>query len=314
MSSDLKGVTVAVTASRRARELAHLITSHGGSPYVAPTIGIRSNLSVDAEAERFCLALEKNEIDVALFMTGPGVYSLISAARTLGKEKSLADGLSRVVVLARSSKPKAALATHGVRVDLVPEEATSEGILSMLSSRGVKGETIAVLSHGADSSRLATGLEQLGAHVVEFSSYSYSLETDVGGAEILNSMRFDPVMPIRSRVLELIDEVAEGRIDAITFTSPPAARNLFAIASESGRGDELRSALNSKVIVVAIGPPTKSAIEEGGVRVDVVSPVYKMGPMVKALSDRVAAYGLKTAKKHTRSGSAEIGSRIADRP
>jgi uroporphyrinogen-III synthase len=199
-------------------------------------------------------------------------------------------------------------------VDLVPAEATSDGILLALKERGVRGETIGILSHGADSSRLKVGLEEMGAEVITFSAYSYSLETDSSGAQILDSMKFNAVMPTRSRVLELIEEILEGRIAAITFTSPPAARNLFAIASDNGMIDQLRNAMNSKTIVVAVGPPTRAAIEEGGVRVDVVSPIYKMGPMVKAMSDHIASVGLKGGGASGGRVRLESGPKIADRP
>ena len=36
----LRGLTVAITGSRRASELAHLVLTFGGVPYVAPTVGI----------------------------------------------------------------------------------------------------------------------------------------------------------------------------------------------------------------------------------------------------------------------------------
>jgi len=36
----LSGITVAITSSRRASELASLVRKFGGVPYIAPTIGI----------------------------------------------------------------------------------------------------------------------------------------------------------------------------------------------------------------------------------------------------------------------------------
>jgi uroporphyrinogen-III synthase len=42
------------------------------------------------------------------------------------------------------------------------------------------------------------------------------------------------------------------------------------------------------VIVVSVGPSTKKAIEENTVQVDVMPELYKMGPMIKALSDYIS--------------------------
>jgi uroporphyrinogen-III synthase len=293
LSTDLTGLKVAVTGSRRATELAHLVRSHGGSPYVAPTVGIESNVALNAEVERFCNVLTGRQVTYAIFMTGPGVYALLSAARSLGRDREILDALSRVSVVARSAKPKDALSKHGIRVDLVPPEATSEGILTLLRQHDIKDEVVVVLSHGSDSSYLGNGLRESGAEVIEFSTYSYSLETGSSGARILDSMRFAAVLPHRAGVVELIEDIIDGKIDAITFTSPPSAKNLFSVAFENGRLEPLRAALNSGVIVVAVGPPTRASVEAGGVTVDVVPSVYKMGPMIKAMCEYVKNGGTK---------------------
>jgi uroporphyrinogen-III synthase len=49
--------------------------------------------------------------------------------------------------------------------------------------------------------------------------------------------------------------------------------------------ESLISSLNSHVIVAAVGPSTKKTLEENYVHVDVMPAVYKMGAMVKSLSD-----------------------------
>lgn len=47
--------------------------------------------------------------------------------------------------------------------------------------------------------------------------------------------------------------------------------------------EPLLFSLNNNVIVVAIGPSTKKALEEYTIQVDVMPQIYKMGPMVKEL-------------------------------
>lgn len=279
-----------MTASRRANELAHLISSHGGTPFLAPTVGIESNATIEKEAEKFCEVLDNRKVDFAIFMTGPGVFALLTGARGLGKEKGLVQALTRTTVVARSGKPKDALTKHGIRVDLVPKDATSSGLLELLRQMDVKSSLVTVLSHGSGSSDLCEGMRSMGAEVLEFSSYSYALETDSSGARILDSMKFNPVLPHTARVLELVDAIIGGGVDVVTFTSPPSVKNLFSVASEAGRVEALRPALNS-IVVVAIGLPTRGALETAGVSVEVMPSVYKMGPMVKELCDYVRIRG-----------------------
>ena len=224
-------------------------------------------------------------MDYAVFMTGPGVYSLMSAARNLGIEQDLIQILQEVTVVARSLKPKEALAMHGIKTKIVPEDNTSKGIAQLLRRRGIAGKRVFILWHGSYSSELKTELEAEGADVFESLTYMYSTDLNKDGADILKTMGYEYIPPEETKVLKLIEDISIAYLDAITFTSPPAARELFKIASQHGLNESLRTSLNRSVIVVAIGPSTQKALEENDVRVDVMPTMYKMGSMIKSLSD-----------------------------
>jgi uroporphyrinogen-III synthase len=281
----LSGLIVGVTGSRRASELARIIRAFGGIPYVAPTIGIEVNQRINEEAGYFAHKILKEKVDYAVFMTGPGVYSLMSAARNLGIEQDLIQILQEVTVVARSLKPKEALAMHGIKTKIVPEDNTSKGIAQLLRRRGIAGKRVFILWHGSYSLELKTELEAEGADVFESLTYMYSTDLNKDGADILKTMGYEYIPPEETKVLKLIEDISIAYIDAITFTSPPAARELFKIASQHGLNESLRTSLNTSVIVVAIGPSTQKALEENEVRVDVMPTMYKMGSMIKSLSD-----------------------------
>jgi uroporphyrinogen-III synthase len=145
----LEGLTVAITASRRALELAHLINTFGGTPYISPTVGIETSMNASKEAGDFINKLVKEKLDYVVFMTGPGVYSLMSAAKKLQLEGDLIEALKQVIVVARSLKPKIALAHYGIKTDIVPEENTAEGIVKQLKRSSMQGKKIGVLWHGS---------------------------------------------------------------------------------------------------------------------------------------------------------------------
>lgn len=278
-------MTVAITGSRRASELAHLITSFGGRPYLAPTVGIEARQDISKEAEFFINKILEKRIDYVVFMTGPGVYSLMSTAKNLGIEKKFAEALQDTMVIARSLKPKTALANHGVKTDIIPEENTAEGIAKLLKSFSIAGRNIAVLWHGSYSPLLKNELHAVGAQVFESSTYRYSLELKESGVRILEMMGFKYIPPDESKVVKLIEDIGKGFIDAITFTSPPSVRDLFKIAEAYSLRESLQYHLNKEVIVVAVGPSTRKALDENDVHVDVMPDVYKMGAMIKSLSD-----------------------------
>ena len=281
----LTGLRIAITGSRRAPELAHLVKNFGGIPHFAPTIAIEAKQGIPNEIENFITRIIEGSIDYVIFMTGPGVYLFMLAARNLGLENKLVEALNQIIIISRSFKPKYALAKHGVQTDIVPEENTSEGIARVLSNYDLQNKKIAILCHGSYPVGLKEQLKTAGAQVIEYSIYKYSLELNENGAKILKSMGFEYKTPEEQKVIELIEEINNGLIDAITFTSPPAVHGLFNIAEVHHMKESLQSSLNNYMIIVAVGPSTKKALEQYSVKVDVIPKVYKIGPMIKALSD-----------------------------
>ncbi len=284
----LKGLTVAVTGSRRASELAQLITNIGGVPYVAPTVGIDVQEDLDLQTEGLVHKIAGGEFDYAVFMTGPGVYRLMSTAERLGVEHQVVEVLNRTYVIARSQKPQKVLEKYRIRVTLVPSDNTSEGIAAAMVKFDLLGKSVAILWHGDSHAMLREALEQGGATVFEAMAYTYSLELGERGAEVLSALGFKSLPPDERRILDLIHDLDKGLIHIITFTSPPSAKNLFRFAEAHELDDDLRRALREEVIVVSVGPPTRRAIEENGVSVDVMPDVYKLGPMMRATVDYLA--------------------------
>jgi uroporphyrinogen-III synthase len=295
-SRPLEGLTIVVTGSRRAPEQSALVTNMGGSPYVVPTVGI-SIPSDDSEIEPFLRELVGHPgADYAVFMTATGVRAMMLAAERLGLRKAVLDALNsnRTTVVARSGKPRGELARTGIKVDATPprEEATSSGILRLLRARGLAGKRVAVLWHGSKSEALGEGILAAGGRdVFECLTYHYSTVLEPEGAEVLGSIGFRYMAPDERTVVQLIQEIVgkTRRVDAITFTSPPAVANLFEVAAEHGLDEVLKDALRDRndVVIVAVGPSTKGALEEHGVRVDVMPEVSAMGAMMNALAEHV---------------------------
>ena len=295
-SLPLRGLTIVVTGSRRAPEQSSLVTNLGGTPYVVPTVGI-SIPRDDAEIEPFLRELTGDErADYAVFMTATGVRAMMLAAERLGLKKAVLDALNstRTVVVARSGKPRGELVRTGIKVDASPpiEEATANGILRLLRARGLAGKRVAVLWHGSRHDDLKDSIiDSGGRHVFECLTYHYSTVLEPEGAEVLGSIGFKYKAPEEKAVVQLIREIVERkrRIDAMTFTSPPAAAGLFEVAADHGLEEELRQALKERteVVVVAVGSSTRSELEGHGVRVDVVPDVSAMGAMMNALAAHV---------------------------
>ena len=125
-------------------------------------------------------------------------------------------------------------------------------------------------------------LESGASEVSECLTYHYSTSLEARGAQVLGEMGFKYKAPHEEAVLGLIREIVDKqrKIDAITFTSPPAVSNLFEIAAENGFETKLVEALRDQdeIMVVAVGSSTKSELEvEHGIKVHIMPEVPGMG-------------------------------------
>ena len=117
----LSNLNIAVTASRRAAELAQVIRSLGGKPYIAPTTGIKREERTPIDVSKFIELSKESKPDYVVFMTGPSVYSLIDLSSELGKKELLINILQSSILVARSPKTQMSLFIFGLKPILIPK-------------------------------------------------------------------------------------------------------------------------------------------------------------------------------------------------
>lgn len=286
----LHGITVAVTSSRRASELASIVRKFGGIPYVAPTIGIKNINPLNSECNRFIETICKERVHFFIFMTGVGVFNLFQNLQKLDKSDTAIEKLQDTIVIARSNKPRMELRKFGIKTHFVPNMNTLDGIWNLLKRFDVKNKNIGILWHGDSSGSFKKRLQSLGANVFDFSSYSYSTKLERTNAIVLKKMGYDYVAPNEEKIERLIEDIMKGIVDVITFTSPPAVKEFFEFAKRNNKIKVLKDRLNSNVLVVSVGPSTSKMLSDFHVLVDVVPATYRMGPMIKELADYISSY------------------------
>lgn len=260
----LEGRVVAITRpEKQAHELAELVSKLGGKPYVVPTVEIKAPRNRRLTTP-FVKKILEERIDLMIFMSVNGVTGLIESLENLAPRAKFLRKLGGTKIVAVGPKTRRELEKHGFKVDLVPLRYSSEGIVESLRKTYLKGKRVVVPRSSKASRYLAQELEKLGANVLEVPIYQCAPPAD------------------RSKVLTFINDLLEGKIDAVTFTSSSAARNLFEIAGEHASAGELRRTLE-KTVVAAIGPTTERTLEELGVKVDVVPKEYTIEAMMDAL-------------------------------
>ncbi|MFQ6134540.1 MAG: uroporphyrinogen-III synthase [Nitrososphaerales archaeon] len=261
----LKGKSVVITRPKhQAGDLAEIVTRLGGRPRIVPTveIGPVSNLE---DVKKPLSLIASGKADVIIFMSQNGVLSFITLSEKLGLKDDALKSLSRMQVVAIGSKTRKRLEEQGVRVDLTPADHSSNGLAETLSRLDLGGKVIAIPRTDRPTDYLTKKLAGRSAEIVQFPIYETRLPAD------------------RTEVLNLIEDILNGRVDIITFTSSATARNLFHIAEEHRLADQLRNMLNEKVVVASIGPVTKSTLESLGVNVHVTPQEYTIETMMEAL-------------------------------
>jgi uroporphyrinogen-III synthase len=140
-----------------------------------------------------------------------------------------------------------ALRAVGYAVDVVPEEYTSAGLVAALADR-VAGERVAVARSDHGSDVLLDGLAEAGAVLDETVLYRLVRPPGAGRS---------------------VDLAADGRLDAVCFTSSLTVEHFLEAADERGVREAVLAGLDAAT-VGTIGDPTRRTAEAHGVDVDVV--------------------------------------------
>ncbi|MCZ2814510.1 uroporphyrinogen-III synthase [Modestobacter sp. VKM Ac-2984] len=244
----LAGYTVAVTAARRSEELGALLDRRGARVLYAPAIRIVP-LSDDADLVAATREVLAAPVDLVVATTGVGFRGWLEAAEAW--DLPLREHLATARVLARGPKARGAIRGAGLVDAWSPESESSAEVLSHLLSGAegpLPGRRIAVQLHGDPLPELVAGLVRAGAEVIKVPVYRWVLPEDTA--------------PLR----RLVAVIAARAVDAVTFTSAPAAASLLQVAEEEGVYSGVLSALTDAVLPVAVGPVTAAPLEAAGVR------------------------------------------------
>jgi uroporphyrinogen-III synthase len=259
MLRPLDGIRVAITEHRYPEQLAQLLERLGAVVFSCPLLK-ETPIEDSSGARRFISLCESTAIDYIVFYTGIGVDILF---KTVTKPEILAQ--SRIV--ARGPKAVNALKRAGMRVDIVPDAATTEGILQTLARENLKDKTVLVQLYGQENSELSAALQKRGATVIGVSIYNYTQASDSAAIE------------------DLVKRILDRKLDAITFTSATQVPFLFRMADSLADPATFRKRLKKDVVVASVGDVTSRALREAGVEPHVIPSEPKMAPMVKALGE-----------------------------
>lgn len=285
------GLRVLSLESRRAKEVAKLIKTYGGEPFVVPAmreIPLESNVA----ALDFAASVIAGNIDLVVFFTGQGVRALMQIVATQYAPEDFLKALRRIRIAARGPKPQAALRELNIPVSVVaPEPATWREMLQAIQQE--YGETlselrVAVQEYGASNPEFLSTLSDLSHEVVKVPVYQWALPEDL--------------QPLRESVLA----IANGGVDVILFMTAVQVIHLFQVAEQMSCVEELRSGLEA-MVVISIGPTTTEELLLYQIKPDFEPSRPKMGFMV----NEAAQYAGKVLRQKRSGIDVTLATRLA---
>jgi uroporphyrinogen-III synthase len=267
MTPSFRGLRVLALESRRAREMATLISAYGGEPIIAPAmreVPIEQNVEALATID----AIVANEFDLVILLTGVGTRALLDLIEKFrGSKDAFVSALRRTKIACRGPKPAAVMRDLRVPIWLVaPEPNTWRELMVLIDHRHkdlpLQGRRVAVQEYGVQNPELIAALRQRGAQVTRVPVYRWALPEDLG--------------PLRSAVRS----IAKAEIDVVLFTTATQVVHLLQVAREMGDEEALRAGLRL-VVVGSIGPTTSEELREQGIEVDMEPSHPKMGILVR---------------------------------
>lgn len=263
------GLRVLTLESRRAQEIATLISRQGGISFVAPSVKERA-LEDHSIAFHFLEQLEAGTFDLVICMTGVGLTFLRDIVITRFPVERLTEALQRVAIISRGPKPVPILRSMNVPIHvIVPEPNTWREVVDAVAQRAER--RIAVQEYGRPNDEMTTALQALGAIVTPVALYRWEMP--------------DNIEPLR----EAARKLASREFDVVLFTSSIQLDHLFEVARDLQLANEVRQSLKEHVVIASVGPVMTAALIAQGFRPRVIPEHPKMGALVKAAAEESAA-------------------------
>ncbi|MCQ4088076.1 uroporphyrinogen-III synthase [Saccharibacillus sp. JS10] len=268
MAKRLEGKRIAITGPRKAEELSTIVTKMGGTALIRPAQG--TVFLDEPELGGGISEWIRLKPEWSILTTGMGLEALINTAKEMELEETFIQAIAYSNVAARGYKTVNALKKRGLSPLVRDDDGSTAGLLRELSDHDFAGKNVIVQLHGDPAPRLVAWLEERGATVRTILPYQH-------------------IAPPTEQLHELLDDILNNRVDAVTFTSAPQVRFLISHAAERGLEEGLRASFENEVVAVAVGKVTAQSIREEGIERVIAPQEERMGSMMVELAKYYAA-------------------------
>ena len=271
--SEANPFVVCTFESRRAEEMCSLISRQGCLPLSAPSMR-EIPIEHNPEAIEIIQGFLAQKFDAIILLTGVGTEALFDVARSQGLYDQLINVLTEIPIIIRGPKPAAVLSKVGLKyVVRAPEPNTWRELLNAIddSKLELNGKRVVVQEYGLPNIRLYNELQNRGVTVTACPVYRWALPENTE--------------PLESA----IRQTADGKVDAVLFTSANQVSSVLTVAERIGVLDHFRAATSSRTLVVSLGPTCSEALIDNGFDVHAEASPPKMGQLARAAADALKA-------------------------
>jgi uroporphyrinogen-III synthase len=267
MADRLNGYRILILETREEAQFSRLLTEQGADVLRCPMFTIHDapdSAPIEAWIRRFI----EQPCDDLVLMTGEGLRRLMKVARRIDRERDFVAAAGKARKFARGPKPGRALREIGLEPQMTTEKPTSEGVAEMLARVDLRGHRVGLqLYPDKDHSTLIGAISAQGAEVDPVLPYVY----DAQAAD--------------ASIVTAIDEMVQGRIDAMALTNLGQVRRLVEVARTHGCEARLREGL-TRTLIASVGPAVSDELKSHGLRTDIypANDAFFMKPLISAMA------------------------------
>ncbi|MGY4311339.1 uroporphyrinogen-III synthase [Bradyrhizobium sp. JR3.5] len=271
MADRLNGYRILILETREEAQFSRLLAEQGADVLQCPMFTIH-DAPDPAPIEAWIRRAIERPLDDLVLMTGEGLRRVMKVVRRIGVEAEFVDSLAKTRKFARGPKPGRGLREIGLEPQMTTEKPTSEGVAEMLSQLDLSGHRLGLqLYPDKDHATLIGAIKAQGTEVDTVLPYVY----DAQAAD--------------ANIVTAIEEMAQGRIDAIALTSSGQVRRLIEVAQAHRCEAQLREGLKQTPIA-SVGPVVSDELKTYGLSTDIypANDAFFMKPLISAMATALA--------------------------
>ncbi len=249
----LKGKTIVVTrAVETSKESAEIFIHLGAEVITFPTLDI---VQPDSWEQFDEFIISKHKINFIIFTSAHAVKMYSKRL----EELNCTINYTKIIVVAVGNKTAAICDKYGIPINIIPKDFSSEGVTYELIKFRLNKKVIFIPRSAIGREELPKNLEELGAVIKSVPVYNVAV-------------------PSQECLAPYIENLKNSNPDLFIFTSPSTFENFLQILRIKDP-----SRYFEKSAIAAIGPTTKSAIENRKLKIDIMPEEFTIEGLAKAI-------------------------------